>query len=314
MRLCRGSSPARFRRLVLTAVIGLALAGCRPTAVFFGDPAFRATVPDPQAFAAVAEQAADEAGYRITVEWDPSEELSTGWLDERLGVTKASVAALSPYFSLFAVDLAEARPDVRFIALGEGGAARANVIRVAYDKVPAMREAGRLISEWEHSSPGRLAAGLFLTDTARRESEKAALVEGYRAAGFSSPHIQEFATLPDRDTVRYHVRELLADGVNAFLVFLGTSDQFALELLQSEPVVFAGTSVMSAPSLYDSLLCSVESPVGIAIGAALNVADDDDGVITVSSVVVTGGGYSSPQLSVPEPDGEAGGHETGQPE
>ncbi|MEE8440226.1 MAG: hypothetical protein V3S41_00775 [Spirochaetia bacterium] len=298
---------ARRRRVWITGLVIMVLSimlGCTPSVIFYGDPILRAIVADPGEFRRFLEQAAEDEGRSLALEWDPSVELGTAWLEDRIVHASPAVAVLSPYFSLFASDLAETYADVYFIGFAGGAPEQANLTRVVFDRVPAMEDAGSLVKTWEEAGTDRKAAALFLTNSEMGRAELEALVDSYEGEGVETIRISRFDISPDRETVRRAIRDLRADGVNAFLVFIGPSNRFALELLQSEPVVFATDFASAATSLGDALLFSIENRLDIALASALDAvgAGAEGGIVTVHSRVEIGRAYADPQLSAPPSD------------
>lgn len=295
---CRSNRGAATLSILLLSV----MLGCEPSIIFYGDQALRAIIADPAEFQKAMVQMADEEGHRLALEWDPSAELSTAWLEDQLAEVGASVVVLSPYFSLFASELADTHGDVSFIGFSAGASERANLTRVVFNRVPAMEEAGSLVHRWEEAGSGRKAGVLFLTDSETRRAELEALVDSYDGAGSIS--VRRFNIAPDREMVRRTIRDFRAEGVNAFLLFAGTSSRFALELLQSEPVVFATDSASAATSLGDALLLSIENRLDSGVAAALRaiVGGAEGGTVTADAVVEIGGAYADPQLGRPVSD------------
>ena len=294
----------RARAVTLSIVVIWVTLGCTPGVAFYGDQALLATLADRAEFEDDLQQAADNVGQRLAVEWDPSEELATAWLEAQLAQPRAPVVVLSPYFSLFASDFADTHASLRFIAFAGGGSARPNLTRVVFDRLPALENAGVLVRSWEDAAVDRKAAVLYLTNSEVRQTELLTLVSSHGGEGSEVLVVRRFDTPPDRETVRREIRDLRAEGVNAFLVFVGSSNRFALELLQSEPVVFATDFAASAVSLGDALLFSIEERLGTGLEAALSALDSGAGaaLVTAPSVVEFGNGYENPQLrsGVPE--------------
>jgi len=296
---------ASGRGASLAILVLLVLLGCTPpSVVFYGDQALWAIVADSAEFTGALEQAADDAGHTLVIEWDPAPELGTAWLENRLQDPPAPVIVLSPYFSLFASELADTYADLNFIGYLGASSERANLTRVVFNRVPALQEAGVLVRAWEEDGTDRQAAALFLTNSEMRRAELAALVGSYGEAGAEAINVQQFASPPDRETVRRAIRDLRADGVNAFLVFIGPSNRFALELLQSEAVVFATDFASTAATLSDGVLFSIENRMEIGLAAALNSVGAAAGgtIVTADSVVEIGGAYANPQLGTPVQD------------
>ena len=295
---------ASGRGASLAILVLLVLFGCTPSVVFYGDQALRAIVADSAEFTGALERAADEAGHVLVIEWDPSPELGTAWLENRLQDPPAPVIVLSPYFSLFASELADTYADLDFIGYLGTSSERANLTRVVFNRVPALEEAGVLVRAWEEAGTDRQAAALFLANSDMRRAELEALIGSYGEAGAVGINVHRFASPPDRETVRRAIRDLRADGVNAFLVFIGPSNRFALELLQSEAVVFATDFASTAVTLSDGVLFSIENRMEIGLAAALNSVGAAAGgtVVTADSVVEIGGAYANPQLGAPVQD------------
>ncbi len=298
----------RARGAGLVLLILLVLLGCAPSVVFYGDQALRAIVADPGEFQKSLERVAEDEGHSLALEWGSSAELGTGWLEGQLVETSVPVVVLSPYFTLFASELADRYPDVNFIGFAGGASERANLTRVVFDRVPAMEEAGSLVKAWEKAGTDRKAATLFLTNSEMRRAELKALTDSYGSEGVEGINVSRFNAPPDRETVRRAIRDLRAEGVNAFLVFVGSSNRFALELLQSEAVVFATDFATGAVSLDDALLFSIENRLETGLAAALSVvgAGAAGGTVTAHSVIEIGGAYGDPQLTAPVLDDGAG--------
>ena len=115
--------------------------------------------------------------------------------------------------------------------------------------------------------------------------------------------VRVFETLPDRESVRRVIRELMAEGTNAFVVLVGGANRFALEMIQSEPVVFATDFAVSAPRLADSLLFSIEDRMDDGLSRALaelygapGDGQGDSRPVVVASRIVPGKAYDNPQL------------------
>ncbi|MBU8913275.1 MAG: hypothetical protein KOO61_04575, partial [Spirochaetales bacterium] len=290
---------SRVRTAVLVIFAQLVTFGCTPGVIFYGDQALRAVVPDSEEFARALQRAADDSGHKLALEWDPSTELTAAWLEDRLAQTDAPLVVLSPYFSLFASDLADTHTELNFIGFGGGASGRANLTRVVFDRVPAMRDAGSLVRTWEDAGADRKAAALFLTDSETRRAELDTLADSYRGEGSEGIRVNRFSAPPDRETVRRVIRDLRAEGVNAFLVFIGPSNRSALEVLQSEAVVFATDFASGATSLGDAVLFSVENHMDTGLTAALNATSaGGGGTVTALSVIEIGGAYADPQFGV----------------
>jgi len=291
---------SRVRAAVLIILVLSVMFGCTPSVIFYGDQALRAVVPDSEEFAKTLERAADDEGLRLATEWDPSAELSIGWLEDQLALATAPVAVLSPYFSLFASDLADTYTELNFIGFQGGASGRANLTRVVFDRVPAMEDAGSLVRTWEDAGTDRKAAALFLTNSEMRRAELDALTDSYGGEGSEGLSVNRFNAPPDRETVRRVIRDLRAEGVNAFLVFIGPSNRSALEVLHSEAVVLATDFASGATSLGDALLFSIENHLDTGLSAALSAirAGLEGGTVTAPSVIEIGGAYADPQLGV----------------
>ena len=298
----------RVRGAGLVILILLVMLGCAPSVIFYGDQALRAIVADPGEFQKSLERVTENEGHRLALEWDSFAELGTGWLEDQLVQRSVPVVVLSPYFSLFASELAETYPDVSFIGFAGGISERANLTRVVFDRVPAMEEAGSLVKAWEEAGTDRRVAALFLTNSEVRRAELEALTDSYGSEGAEGINVSRFNGPPDRETVRRVVRDLRAEGVNAFLVFIGSSNRFALELLQSEAVVIATDFASGAVSLDDALLFSIENRLDTGLAAALSVvgAGVEGGTVTAHSVIEIGGAYADPQLGAPGTDEGSG--------
>lgn len=288
----------QIRTLCIILVSLLALTACAPDIYFLGDPALAAAIANRDKFEAELERAGREHNYAVEVLWDPSEELGTAWLEEQVQRITADALALSPYFSLFANEMSEARPEISLIAFTGQAAGAANLLRVSFDRVEAFQALGEQAARWELAGESRRVSALFLVDTDAAEDEHAALEEGYRAAAEEVLASRVFGAVPDRDTVRRIIRDQIAAGVNGFIVFLGSANRFALELLQTEPVVFATEHAARAPALNDAVMLSLEYPLATGLSAALEaVRDGEHGLVRVRAEVVRGGGYERPQLS-----------------
>jgi hypothetical protein len=234
---------------------------------------------------------------------DPSESVGTSWLESRLADTSAPTVALSPYFSLFAADFSREHPERRFVAFYGSGEPAENLVRVVYDREPAYRLAGELLAEWE-SVPGRQVAAVAVSETESDRVRLRALREEYLRATVADLEVEEYGADPEREEVSRVMRELLADGVNGFVVLLRSANRIALDILQNEPVVFATEHASYATSLSDALLFTIEDPVDEGLAAALEQLQGGVGaIVRVNAEVVRGAGYENPQLSaVPEPE------------
>ena len=140
--------------LAILSVIVL-VAGCAPTVVFYGDSAYLAAIVNTDDFESRMERAAADAGQRLVTEWDPSDALATAWLEQSLDEPVAPIVVLSPYFSLFASDVAARYPDISVIAMGGEVSQQANLTRVTFDRVPAFERAGALVRDWVSAGDDR---------------------------------------------------------------------------------------------------------------------------------------------------------------
>jgi hypothetical protein len=290
---------SRSRATLLALAVILFTLGCAPSVTFFGDQALLATIAERSAFEDSLHQAAEKAGQRLAIRWDPSEQLATSWLEEQLADLQTPVVVLSPYFSLFASEFADAHEDLSIVAFTGGGSDRTNLTRVAFDRISALESAGELVRSWEEAGSDRKAAVLYVAGSDARDRELDALLAAYTGAGSAELAVRRFGTPPDRETVRREIRDLLAEGTNAFLVFAGASNRFALELLRSEPVVFATDFAASATSLDESLLFSIEERLDTGLETALAAINsgDEGQLVTTSSLVAVGRGFENPQLT-----------------
>ena len=116
---------SRTVRLLACLIPFAFLAGCAADAVFLADPALAAIVGNNREFEKSLESAAEGLGRRLEVEWDPSDQLGTLWLETRLTQLDVPLVVLSPYFSLFAADIAAEHADAHFVALGAVNSVRA---------------------------------------------------------------------------------------------------------------------------------------------------------------------------------------------
>lgn len=289
--------------LPVLALIVLA-AGCSPSVVFLGDPALRVAVGDVERFESRVESAGRTVDERVAIEWDPSPELGTTWLEAELSRTDIPTVILSPYFSLFASDFAEASPETRFIAFGEGATGPANLTRVLFDTVPAMEEAARLIAEWESGGDRRRVAVIHLVNSETARDELDALVNAFDAIGARKLPVTQYTAVPTREEVRQELRNLLNQGYTGFLVRIGAANRHAIDLLQTEPVVFATDAASGTRALDDSLLFSIEHPLEEGVEAALMALRLGDAEpVTVAAGIVPGRALAEPQL---EPDIDVG--------
>lgn len=238
----------------------------------------------------------------VSIAVDPGTSLSTAWLETRLAEDAPSVAILSPFFSLFAGELAQGYVQTHFVAIGPGSDSP-NLTRVVIGQEVAYVRAARLIAEYVESAEDPPAIALFLSEHTDPGRERSQVLRTALADAGVRPAVEyRYPSSAGRDELRADVRAALSDGASLFVVLAGAENGTAMDLL-SEPEIRIVTEHQAASGAReDQVLFSVEYPLAAVIELARS--RPAAGTVTVDAVLLPGAAATAALLNVIGSDAE----------
>lgn len=271
---------------------------CSVDTVYYADPAFAALYPAED----VLERELASVNEPVALLIDPGSELSTTWLEEQLQQNPPSTAVLSLFYSLFAVDLAAAYPDVRFVAIGDGSVA-SNLVRVTVSMTVPAQRAGAVVAEYVAAAEEDMPIALFLGEhTPERRDVAAAFHTGVSAGGVAPRADYRYNEPVGRDQLRRDVREAISEGARVFVVLTGTENATALDQLSAADVVIVTEYQRASGAREDRVLVSLELPLDRIVAAGLGA--EPGTTVSVEGRVVAGGAMRDELLNVMDTDAD----------
>jgi hypothetical protein len=236
------------------------------------------------------------AGYfpRVSIasaDKDPSEALA-----KELASKKFRAVVVGPLLSLQWRDYALRFPDVRFVLIG--GSARAdlppNAVVVRYDRTNALKTAGYaagLSVRDEEGGASQSADGHRIAVLTGPGSELSAAETDAFGAGVAEalaggePIVRTIDNPADKNVVKSTLESLRGDGVEIFLLGLGASDPWCLEVLSSAGgcAVVEGWAVSAVfpQQVFLSVEDDIVGGIRLALGARNGGGHEVDGPVRI---------------------------------
>jgi hypothetical protein len=207
------------------------------------------------------------------------------------GTPRRGVVVVGPLLSYEWRSFVSRIPSTRFILIGEIAAddlpRNATVLR--FDRVPSFHDAGRRSAEAARAAGGRV--GIIVSASSELDdAETSAFTQGVNdVAGGDPPPLRTLPAAPDKAAVQAAIQDLRAQGIDVFLVGLGSLDPWALEVLKTSggKAVLAGWRASGA--FGSQVLLAVEQDVPGGIARALSASSRGQASVEGPVILVTGG-------------------------